>query len=54
MAPCPEELLEDIAKWIRWFMNYPFIKLVKIPHDFTLTEDHMRVLFEEFVLNAEN
>ena len=50
----PEELLEDKAEWIRWFMNYPFIKLVEIPHDFTLTEDYMRGLFEEHVLNIEN
>jgi len=50
----PEQLLEEKAAWISWFLNYSFIKLVEIPHDFTLTEDYMRGLFEEHVLNAEN
>jgi len=47
-----EELLEDKAAWIEsYFIGYPYIKLVEIPCNFTLTEEYMRGLFEEYVLN---
>lgn len=49
---CPEEeLLEDKASWIAAFTCYPHVKMIEIPYDFTLTEEYLRGLFEQYVLN---
>jgi len=48
----PEQLLEDKASWISMFIKqYPFVKIVEIPYDFTLTEDYMVGLFEQYMLS---
>ena len=31
--------------------HYPFVKTIEIPYDFTLTEEYMRGLFEQYVLS---
>jgi hypothetical protein len=49
----PEDLVEDKINWLKIFMEVaPFIKTVEIPYDFTLTEEYMRGLFEQYVLSG--
>ena len=47
----PEEILEAKASWIESIMRHPYAKLVEIPFDFTLTEEYMQGLFEQYVLS---
>jgi hypothetical protein len=47
----PEKVLEAKAGWIEDIMRHPYAKLVEIPFDFTLTDEYLRGLFDQYVLN---
>ena len=48
----PGDLVQSKISWLETFMKqYPFIRTVEIPYDFTLTEEYLRGLFDQYVLS---
>ena len=48
----PGQLVQSKISWLRLFMEeHPYIKTVEIPYDFTLTEEYLRGLFDQYVLS---